>query len=76
VADAGKKKPACQGGASHGSLGVMASLLRDIPGVSEPPYWWRSHGQLKAGFSTENGARGGGGRWKSKKAPPVGAGQV
>jgi hypothetical protein len=48
-----RKSPACQGGASHGSLGVMASLLRDIPGVSRPPYWWRSHGQLKADLSTE-----------------------
>ena len=47
-----KKKPRRPGRASHGSLGVMASLLRDIPRVSQPPYWWRSHGQLKAVIQT------------------------
>src|SRR5215468_3354786 len=41
-----RKCPACQGGASHSVVGCPAD--RDISRISQPPYWWRSHGQLKA----------------------------
>ena len=53
------ESPADQGGASHDSLGVMASEARDGSSVFRPLYWWGSptYGQAYP-LEKKNGARG------------------